>query len=152
MAVVKIALIINEKKGIYNMGIDLFGAGEHSFGWDAWRSLLNVASEFGWEPEGTSAPFYHGTQTSFYNEDAEEAIKWDCRRRSSSGFIKVSDSDARAMSSALFRAADVIMTGKTVKEEQAKALAEALLTDILVLADLGRRNGFRIRFNITGGN
>jgi hypothetical protein len=38
------------------MGVDLIGHGGASFTWDAWRSCLEIAIAFGWEPAGTIAP------------------------------------------------------------------------------------------------
>ena len=43
------------------MGMDLIGrGGSMSLHWDDWRSLLKLAEQYGWQPEGTTGPLDQG--------------------------------------------------------------------------------------------
>jgi hypothetical protein len=86
------------------MGFDLIGHGGASFGWDEWRSCLALAQTFGWRPEGTIAPphYEHDWDGSYLSNDLQE----------------VTDTDARALGAALYRAVAAIEAGQTLSEEQ----------------------------------
>ena len=42
------------------MGVDLIGHGGISMNWNGWRSCLQLAVAFGWEPAGTLGPMRYG--------------------------------------------------------------------------------------------
>ena len=86
------------------MGVDLFGHYGRSFNWGAWRHLLTIAEEFGWQPQGTKSP-EHSTNWSgsYFTNDFQEVTK----------------TDAAALGAALFRASAAIRSGKlTAKQSE----------------------------------
>lgn len=112
------------------MGVSLSGIGEASFNWNTWHSALNVALKFGWTPVGTSAPLNFGRE-------------W-CGSYTSNDFQTVTDSDARALASALLQAVDALITNRPLTFEQAAVLDEANIIRLIELAALARRGNFQI--------
>jgi hypothetical protein len=110
------------------MGVDLTGG--PSMNWWAWRSCLDVAQAFGWQPAGTIAPPDYTAEWSgnYYSNDFQE----------------VTDSDAYALASALFRGIAAILHTETVSAKQAAVLREANLVSLFELADRARRGHFSI--------
>ena len=112
------------------MGIDLIGHGGASFQWNDWHQLLRVAIAFGWQPAGTIAPpEYDGDWNGGY-----------C----SNDFQEVSDSDARALGTALHRAVTSVRTGQALTEEQATALTGMHVGVVCELADYAVSGRFAI--------
>jgi hypothetical protein len=84
------------------MGVDLFGRNGPSFQWAAWRHLLTIAKEFGWQPTGTEAPpDIAEWQGTYFSNDFQEVTK----------------TDAAAMGAALFRASAAMRSGKLTERE-----------------------------------
>jgi hypothetical protein len=101
------------------MGVDLTGGA--SFSPSSWRSCLDVAAAFGWEPAGTIPP-----------SDIEG--EWDGSYLSNSS-QSVTDADARELARALFRALNAVWTDRPLSPDQAPALKEAHLYEVTRLAN-----------------
>jgi hypothetical protein len=100
------------------MGVDLFGHGGASLNWHAWRWCLEVAEAFGWQPAGTAPPAWNeGGPIPPASRDREWSGTYF-----SNDFASVTDSDARALASALFRAIDALRTNQPLTPEQAAAI------------------------------
>jgi hypothetical protein len=95
------------------VGIDLIGHGGAHFGWDTWRSCLELAKTFGWRPAGTIAP-------------PENEHDWQ----------EITDTDARALGAALYRAVAAVEAGQILNEEQETLLKNCWnVSQIRELAD-----------------
>ena len=121
------------------MGMDLIGrGGSMSLHWDDWRSLLKLAKQYGWQPEGTSGPL---DQDRLSQEGKDQASG---RSRNGTYFSNdhqlVADSDARALGQALLRAADDVR-----KRDPRKSYDNyPCLPLVAALADFGCSGRFRI--------
>jgi hypothetical protein len=113
------------------MGVDLVGSGNAaSFNWHGWRRLLDVAKEFGWQPEGTQPPSDHvdgSWEGTYFSNDYQE----------------ITTSDAGAMGAALFRASAAKRSG-AMTEKQRELLNGTPLSMIDELADLASSGNFYI--------
>ena len=93
------------------MGVDLVGHGGESLNWRAWRSCLELARSFGWNPEGTKAPDRHEGECPGYY----------C----SNDYQLVTKTDARAIANALQRAVEVASSNARLTTEQENAIAQS---------------------------
>lgn len=113
------------------MGVDLMGHGGASFNWASWRSLLDIAVAFGWQPAKTVMPdkTYRGWSGTYCSND----------------FQKVTDQDARELSAALYQAiAAILSPKKALTAEQAEAIKGEGIQNIRLLADYAAKGGFAI--------
>ena len=117
------------------MGMDLIGrGGSMSLHWDDWRSLLKLAEQYGWQPEGTDQG-----RLSQEGKDQASGHSWSGTYFSNDYQI-VADSDARALGQALLRAADDVR-----KRGPRKSYDNyPCLPLVAALADFGCSGRFRI--------
>ncbi len=111
-------------------GSNLTGYGFASFSWPAWGHLLDIAMEFGWQPEGTEPSAYHhvGSWNGTYGTN---------------DYQEVTTSDAAALGAALFRASAARRSG-TLTERQHELLGNTCLSMIEELAEFASRGNFYI--------
>ena len=121
------------------MGMDLTGrGGSMSLTWDDWRSLLELAEQYGWQPEGTTGPLDQG-RLSQDGKDQASGRSWNGTYFSNDHQL-VADSDARALGQALLRAADDVR-----KRDPRKSYDNyPCLPLVAALADFGCSGRFRI--------
>jgi hypothetical protein len=121
------------------MGMDLIGrGGSMSLNWDDWRSLLELAEQYGWQPEGTTGPLDQG-RLSQEGKDQASGHSWSGTYFSNDHQL-VADSDARALGQALLRAADDVR-----KRDPRKSYGSyPCLPLVAALADFGCSGRFRI--------
>lgn len=115
------------------MGFDLTGG--ESFNWHSWRGCLDVAKAFGWKPAGTAPPPPEhrppnagGRGGGYFSND----------------FQSVTESDAKDLSRALFRAINAVQTGRLLPLNQHLAIKEVDLSEVTRLANHAFRGGFTI--------
>ena len=115
------------------MGIDVSGHGRSaSFHSLDWPCLIDLAKEFGWQPEGTQPPHYW-----------KEPTAWDGSNYFTSDYQEVTASDAAAMGAALFRAS-TSRRSAVMTEKQRELFNGMPLSAIEELADLASGGKFYI--------
>ena len=118
------------EKETATMGYDLLGRNNNFFvNVQDWRPLLNIAVQFGWEPQGTESP-------------ADCPPEWD-GDYVSNAFQFVSDSDACAFGKALLRAAREIKKSGSA-EILSKYMGGPNLDTVVQVAKFAMRSGFLI--------
>jgi hypothetical protein len=112
------------------MGVDLLnvhGHGSEGFNHAGWRAVLELAIEYGWQPEGTAPPDDNsGTWSGDYF---------------SNSFQQVTDSDARALGEALLRG---IATEEARERDKPTKWPDNSLRRLRGFAEFALRGGFTI--------
>ncbi len=102
---------------------------------ECWRAYLKAGRSFGWQPQGTSAPYdYEGDWNGSYSSPESQTVE---------------DEDARELSRALDRLIDAVRSGEKVNEEQLEAIKEIECVDKELsgaqeVADYALEGGFEI--------
>jgi hypothetical protein len=115
---------------IVKMGVDLLnvrGHGSEGFNDAGWRAVLELAIEYGWQPEGTAPPDDNsGTWNGNYF---------------SNDFQQVTDSDARTLAEALLRAVAAL---DARERERPTKWPDDWLSRVRSFAEFASKGGFLI--------